>query len=96
VAGLLRRDPRIGDWSATTTPSRPGSEPWISELLPDPAGEVAPGAGSGAAQRGDVAGEAHLPPGRARARPQVDDVVGDLDHRDMPKTREDFPDPETR
>src|SRR5918995_7144694 len=30
VAGLLRREPRIGVWS-TDTPSRPGTEPWISE-----------------------------------------------------------------
>ena len=27
VAGLLRRDPRIADWSTTTTSSRFGSEP---------------------------------------------------------------------
>src|ERR1700741_4329824 len=37
AAGLLRRDPRIGAWSTDTTPSRPDTEPWISELLPDPA-----------------------------------------------------------
>src|SRR5918995_3855369 len=30
VAGLLRREPRIAPWS-TDTPSRPGTEPWISE-----------------------------------------------------------------
>src|SRR3954463_6646034 len=40
VAGLLRRDPRIAPWSTTTTPSRPTTEPWISELLPDPATPV--------------------------------------------------------
>src|SRR5260370_17086355 len=37
VAGLLRREPRIGVWSTDTTPSRGDTEPWISELLPDPA-----------------------------------------------------------
>src|SRR5439155_1805345 len=31
VAGLLRREPRIRVWSTDTTPSRPGTEPWISE-----------------------------------------------------------------
>ena len=36
VAGLLRREPRIGVWSTDTTPSRPEIEPWISELLPEP------------------------------------------------------------
>src|SRR3954470_13808473 len=40
VAGLLRREPRIGAWSTTTTPSRLDSEPWMSELLPDPATPV--------------------------------------------------------
>src|SRR5919201_4735125 len=40
VAGLLRREPRIGAWSTDTTPSRPDTEPWISELLPDPATPV--------------------------------------------------------
>ena len=40
VAGLLRREPRIGVWSTDTTPSRPHTEPWISELLPDPATPV--------------------------------------------------------
>src|SRR4029453_10532588 len=40
VAGLLRRDPRIGVWSTDTTSSRPLTEPWISELLPDPATPV--------------------------------------------------------
>src|SRR6187549_360455 len=40
VAGLLRRDPRIAAWSTTTTPSRPTTDPWISELLPDPATPV--------------------------------------------------------
>src|SRR4051794_925743 len=40
VAGLLRREPRIAPWSTETTPSRPDTEPWISELLPDPATPV--------------------------------------------------------
>ena len=40
VAGLLRREPRIAPWSIDTTPSRPDTEPWISELLPDPATPV--------------------------------------------------------
>ena len=40
VAGLLRRDPLMAPWSIDTTPSRPETEPWISELLPDPATPV--------------------------------------------------------
>src|SRR5215218_2488303 len=40
VAGLLRLDPRIAAWSITTTPSRPATDPLISELLPDPATPV--------------------------------------------------------
>src|SRR6186997_1203845 len=40
VAGLLRREPLIAPWSIDTTPSRPATEPWISELLPDPATPV--------------------------------------------------------
>ena len=40
VAGLLRRDPLMAPWSMDTTPSRPETEPWISELLPDPATPV--------------------------------------------------------
>ena len=40
VAGLLRREPRIAVWSTATTPSRPDTEPWISELLPAPATPV--------------------------------------------------------
>src|SRR3954468_9508370 len=40
VAGLLRRDPRIAAWSTVTTPSCPDTEPWINELLPDPATPV--------------------------------------------------------
>src|SRR5829696_3032286 len=40
VAGLLRREPRIAPWSTDTTPSRTDSEPWISELLPEPATPV--------------------------------------------------------
>src|SRR5215469_14339473 len=40
VAGLLRREPRMGVWSIETTPARFGIDPWISELLPDPATPV--------------------------------------------------------
>src|SRR5205085_5339994 len=40
VAGLLRREPRIAAWSTVTTPSRPDSDPWTSELLPEPATPV--------------------------------------------------------
>src|SRR5882757_5308739 len=40
VAGLLRREPLIPAWSTDTTPSRPETEPWIRELLPDPATPV--------------------------------------------------------
>src|SRR5881392_3763540 len=40
VAGLLRREPRIPRWSTTITPSRPATDPWISELLPEPATPV--------------------------------------------------------
>src|SRR6058998_2942587 len=40
VAGLLRREPRIAPWSTDTTPSRPDTEPWSSELLPEPATPV--------------------------------------------------------
>src|SRR3954451_15178596 len=40
VAGLLRREPRMAPWSITTTPSRSATEPWISELLPEPATPV--------------------------------------------------------
>src|ERR1035438_6339486 len=40
VAGLLRREPLIAPWSTDTTPSRPDTEPWISELLPEPATPV--------------------------------------------------------
>src|SRR5919199_2371099 len=40
VAGLLRREPRIGVWSTVTTPSRPDTDPWMSELLPEPATPV--------------------------------------------------------
>src|SRR5207253_7992200 len=40
VAGLLRREPRIGVWSIETTPAPFGIDPWISELLPDPATPV--------------------------------------------------------
>src|SRR5918995_165456 len=40
VAGLLRREPLMAPWSTDTTPSRADNEPWISELLPDPATPV--------------------------------------------------------
>src|SRR2546423_15000789 len=40
VAGLLRREPRIGVWSTDTTPSRRDTEPSISELFPEPATPV--------------------------------------------------------
>src|SRR5712692_4643235 len=40
VAGLLRREPRIGAWSTDTTPAPLGMEPWMSELLPEPATPV--------------------------------------------------------
>src|SRR6187200_1441533 len=40
VAGLLRREPRIAPWPTDATPSRPDTEPWISELLPEPATPV--------------------------------------------------------
>src|SRR4051794_35790702 len=40
VAGLLRREPRIAAWSTTTTSSRSATDPWINELLPDPATPV--------------------------------------------------------
>src|SRR5918998_1062771 len=40
VAGLLRREPRIAVWSTETTPAPFGTEPWMSELLPDPATPV--------------------------------------------------------
>src|SRR6185503_6834317 len=39
VAGLLRRDPRIGVWSIDTTPAAAGIEA-MSELLPEPATPV--------------------------------------------------------
>src|SRR5690606_23914971 len=40
VAGLLRREPLIAPWSIATTPSRLDTDPWISELLPEPATPV--------------------------------------------------------
>src|ERR1700759_2477922 len=40
VAGLLRREPRIGGWSTATTPPRPATDPWINELFPEPATPV--------------------------------------------------------
>src|SRR3954454_13611548 len=41
VAGLDRREPRIADWSITVTEGFVrGRQPWISELLPEPATPV--------------------------------------------------------
>src|SRR6187397_3174483 len=41
VAGFDRREPRIADWSMTVTDgSVRGRQPWISELLPEPATPV--------------------------------------------------------
>src|SRR5207244_4589728 len=41
VAGLDRREPRIADWSMNVTDgSVRGRQPWMSELLPDPATPV--------------------------------------------------------
>src|SRR3954464_11751610 len=41
VAGFERREPRIADWSMTVTDgSVRGRQPWISELLPEPAPPV--------------------------------------------------------
>src|SRR5215210_4411497 len=40
VAGLLRREPLIAPWSIDTTPAEAGIDPWISELLPEPATPV--------------------------------------------------------
>src|SRR5919106_5626464 len=40
VAGLLRREPRIGAWSIDTTPAPAGIDPCTSELLPEPATPV--------------------------------------------------------
>src|SRR4051794_30761866 len=41
VAGFERREPRIEDWSMTVTDGFVrGRQPWISELLPEPATPV--------------------------------------------------------
>ncbi len=40
MAGLLRREPRIGLWSTDTTSSPGGTEPCTRELLPEPATPV--------------------------------------------------------
>src|SRR3954468_5842105 len=40
VAGLLRREPLIAAWSTETTPVEAGIDPWIRELLPEPATPV--------------------------------------------------------
>src|SRR2546429_1756622 len=37
VAGLLRREPRMGAWSTDTTPAPAGVDPWVNELFPDTA-----------------------------------------------------------
>ena len=74
VAGLLRREPRIGLWSTDTTPSRPDTEPWISELFPDPATPVTTtstpsGMSTSTSCRLWVLGAAHLQqPGRCPHR----------------------------
>src|ERR1039457_954795 len=66
VAGLLRREPRIGVWSTDTTPSRPDTEPWISELFPDPATPVTT-TSTPRGPRAEGRGAAR-PPGRRPAR----------------------------
>src|SRR6478735_4739197 len=40
VAGLLRREPRIGLWSIDTTSAPAGIDPCTRELLPEPATPV--------------------------------------------------------
>src|ERR1700710_428462 len=40
VAGLLRREPRVGGWAAGRTPPSPGTAPPPSELFPEPATPV--------------------------------------------------------
>ena len=40
VAGLLRREPRMGAWSIDTTSSPPGIDPCTSEVFPEPATPV--------------------------------------------------------
>src|ERR1700704_3645676 len=40
VAGLLRREPRMGAWSIDTTPADAGIDACTSELLPEPATPV--------------------------------------------------------
>src|SRR5580765_4541294 len=95
VAGLLRREPRIAPWSTATTPSRPATEPLISELLPEPATPVTTtGTPSGMSTSTssrvlvqaprtsgslDGALEDHLAAGGTGAGAEVDDVVGDRD-----------------
>ena len=37
---MLRREPRMAPWSTVTTSSRVETEPWMSELLPEPATPV--------------------------------------------------------
>ena len=37
---MLRREPRIGVWSTDTTPAPAEIDPWMSELLPEPATPV--------------------------------------------------------
>src|SRR3954465_14997007 len=40
VAGLLLREPWIAPWSTDPTPAPAGIDPWMSELLPEPATPV--------------------------------------------------------
>ena len=69
---MLRREPRIAVWSTDTTPSRPDTEPWISELFPDPATPVTTtstpsGMSTSTSCRLWVLGAAHLERPRRRA-----------------------------
>src|SRR5215213_7355768 len=86
VAGLLRLEPRIGVWSTATTPSRPATEPWISELLPDPATPVTttstPSGMSTSTSRRLWVSALRLA-ARQRARPAVEAEIAepDLDER---------------
>src|SRR4028119_1749903 len=81
VAGLLRREPRIEDWSTDTTPSRPETEPRISELLPEPATPATttstPSGRPAAPARGAGGGAA----GAAPARPHPRRVVAQRGER---------------
>src|SRR6185437_12345295 len=91
VAGLLRRDPRMGAWSTVTTPSLGDTEPRTRELLPDPATPVTtvstPSGMSTSTPRrlwAEAPRTCRAPAGvrtagRAGAGAEVDDVVGDRD-----------------